>query len=51
MSDKERGYWLYTPGINYYPHPNVVLKMEYRNFNTRGGTRADELSVGMGFAF
>ncbi len=49
--NRRNSYWVYTPGINFYPHPNVVLKLEYRNFNTRGGTRPDELSLGMGFAF
>jgi hypothetical protein len=44
-------YWLYTPGLNFYPHPNVVLKIEYRNFSTREGNRADEIALGMGFAF
>jgi hypothetical protein len=38
--------------VNFYPHPQVVLKAEYRNINTRGqGERADELGLGMGFAF
>ncbi len=44
-------YWLFTPGINFYPHPNVVLKLEYRNYQTLGGERPQELAVGMGFAF
>jgi hypothetical protein len=44
-------YWLFTPGINFYPHPNVVLKLEYRNFETREGKRPQEIAVGVGFAF
>ena len=44
-------YWLYTPGIQFKPHPNVALKLEYRNFDPRDGERPDELSFGMGFAF
>lgn len=52
FTENERNsYWVYTTGINYYPHPNVVLKLEYRNLNARGGTRPDELAVGIGFAF
>jgi len=43
--------WVFTPGINFHPHPNVVLKAEYRRFEPREGDRADEVSVGMGFAF
>lgn len=50
-ANRRNAYWLYTPGVNFHPHPNVVLKLEYRNFASRGGTRPDELSVGMGFAF
>jgi len=44
-------YWLYTPGIQFYPHPNVVLKLEYRNFDPQAGERPDEVAVGMGYAF
>ncbi len=43
---------LYTIGIDYKPHPQVVLKFEYRNFNA-GSTlpRADEINLGAGFVF
>ncbi|MBW2395349.1 MAG: hypothetical protein JRG95_13860 [Deltaproteobacteria bacterium] len=50
-ANRQRAYWVYTPGINLYLHPNVVLKLEYRNFNAQDGTLPDELSLGMGFAF
>ena len=40
-----------TFGLTYKPHPNVVLKAEYRNFDAESGEEADELSLGMGFAF
>jgi len=50
-ANRERAFWLYTPGIQFKPHPNVVLKMEYRNFQPRDGEIADEVSLGMGFAF
>jgi hypothetical protein len=49
--NRSNAYWLFTPGINFYPHPNVVLKLEYRNAQARGGSRPDELAVGIGFAF
>ena len=49
--NRRNSYWIFNPGMNFYPHPNVVLKAEYRNFNTRGGTRPDEIALGMGFAF
>jgi hypothetical protein len=52
VANRDRAYWVHTGGMNFYPHPNVVLKFEYRNLNTRGqGERADELGLGMGFAF
>ncbi len=50
-ANRNNSYWVTTPGINFYPHPNVVLKVEYRNFSARSGSRPDELSLGMGFAF
>jgi opacity protein-like surface antigen len=51
IANRNRAYWVHTAGMNYYPHPNVVLKIEYRNLNARGGTRPDELALGVGFAF
>lgn len=43
---------LYTVGLDYKPHPQVVLKLEYRNFNAGGNRpRADEVNVGAGFVF
>ena len=49
--NRRNSYWLFTPGIQFKPHPNVALKLEYRNFDPREGERPDELSFGMGFAF
>ena len=43
---------LYTIGIDYKPHPQVVLKFEYRNFNAgRSSPRPDEVNLGAGFVF
>ena len=50
-ADRSKAFWLTTAGIQFRPHPNVVLKMEYRNFAPRDGEIPDELSLGMGFAF
>lgn len=50
-ANRNRAFWVFTPGINLYLHPNVVLKLEYRNFNAQDGTLPNELSLGMGFAF
>lgn len=50
-ADRTNTFWLYNPGIQFYPHPNVVLKLEYRNFDPHEGEIADEVAVGMGLAF
>ena len=51
-ANRDQAYWVYAGGANFYPHPNVVLKIEYRNLEPRGsGEAADELGVGIGFAF
>jgi hypothetical protein len=50
-ANRNRAFWLLTPGITYKPHPNVVLKAEYRHFDPREGELADEISLGMGLAF
>jgi len=52
IANEKNTYWLFTPGITFKPHPNVALKLEYRNFQTVGDVdRPDEISLGMGFAF
>ena len=50
-SNQERRTWVFTPGIQFKPIPNVVLKAEYRNFEADKGQIADEVSIGMGYAF
>ncbi len=51
-ADRDQAFWIYEGGVNFYPHPNVVLKLEYRNFETMGpGEIADEVAVGLGYAF
>jgi len=50
-ANRSRTYWVYNPGLQFYPHPNVVLKLEYRNFDPHEGEKPDEVAVGMGFAF
>jgi hypothetical protein len=41
---------LYTVGASYKPHPQVVLKLEYRNFDAHG-QQPDDVNVGAGFVF
>ncbi len=44
---------IWTTGISYKPHPNVVLKVDYRNFDTvdNDNEREDEVNFGIGFVF
>ena len=49
--DRSQPRRLFIPGIQYKPHPNVVLKLDYRNIDTWGTNTADELSVGFGLVF
>jgi hypothetical protein len=50
-ADRNEAFWLFTPGLSFKPHPDVVLKLEYRNYAPRSGEIPDELSVGMGLVF
>jgi hypothetical protein len=50
-ANRNQAAWFYGAGVNFYPHPNVVLKVEYREIDPREGERADELGLGIGFAF
>lgn len=40
-----------TTGLDFKPIPNVVFKLDYRAFNADAGKVADEVNVGLGFAF
>jgi hypothetical protein len=51
VEDQNLAYSVLSTGLSYYPHPNVVLKAEYRNQNAREGERPDELALGVGFAY
>jgi hypothetical protein len=42
---------LYTVGLTYKPHPQVVLKADYRNFEQRRSNRTDDFNLGLGFIF
>jgi hypothetical protein len=42
---------LWTTGFSYKPHPNVVLKVDYRNFSPVAGKRPHEVNFGIGLAF
>ncbi len=38
-------------GLSYKPIPQVVFKLDYRNFDSEGGDLTDEVRVGGGFVF
>lgn len=42
---------LWTSGLSYKPHPNVVLKVDYRRFSVVKGQRPHEVNFGIGLAF
>ena len=42
---------LYTVGVSYKPHPQVVFKFDYRNFDPRRGDHPDDVNFGLGFIF
>lgn len=42
---------LWTSGLSYKPHPNVVLKVDYRRFSAVKGVRPHEVNFGIGLAF
>ena len=44
-------YWVFSSGLSYFPHPNVVLKAEYRNQHAEFGPRPDQIALGLGFAY
>lgn len=38
-------------GVNFWLHPNVVIKADYRDFDAKSGPVADDFNIGFGFAF
>ncbi len=42
---------LFIPGLNLRPHPNVVLKFDYRNIDDFAGEENDEFNFGFGVVF
>jgi len=50
-ADRSKEFDLYVVGLSFEPHPQVVLKLDYRNFELEEGDRADEVQVGFGYVF
>ncbi|NRA03863.1 MAG: hypothetical protein HRU00_14790 [Myxococcales bacterium] len=42
---------LFIPGLSFRPHPNVVLKFDYRNIDDFAGEEDDEFNFGFGVVF
>ena len=42
---------IFQVGLQYKPIPNVVVKADYRNFNSKGGNLPDDFNLGVGFIF
>lgn len=51
VADLRRDVTLNTLGLDYKPHPNVVLKSEFRFFEQERGERSDEFALGIGYVF
>ena len=49
--DRTQDTQLFTTGISYKPHPQVVLKLDYRNFTLEQGERPADVNIGLGFIF
>ncbi len=42
---------IWTVGLDYKPMPQVVLKLDYRDFNPVAGSRPSSVNLGIGFVF
>ena len=53
LADETKDRTVVTAGINFLPHPNVVFKIDYRQFDSKGGDlpELNDLNIGVGFAF
>ncbi len=49
-NDNKNDIW--TIGANYYPHPQIVIKGDYQNFDQPDGNKGDKrLNLGLGYMF
>lgn len=49
--DDSRERRIFQVGLQYKPIPNVVIKADYRNFDSAKGDIADDVNLGVGFIF
>lgn len=50
-ADRNKKFDLYVVGLHFKPIPQVVLKLDYRDFEAKRGDIADEVQAGVGFVF
>jgi hypothetical protein len=51
IADGRQDFEVYVAGLSFKPIPQVVLKLDYRNFDAREGDIADEVQASIGFVF
>lgn len=50
-ADKGKEIEAHVAGLQLRPHPQVVIKLDYRNFDPNEGSKADEVQLGLGWVF
>ena len=53
VADETKNRTVVTMGVSFYLHPNVVFKIDYRQFDSEGGdiSKENDLNIGVGYAF
>jgi hypothetical protein len=51
IADESQDFEVYVAGLSFKPIPQVVLKLDYRNFDAREGEIPDEVQASVGFVF
>ncbi|WP_031433693.1 hypothetical protein [Methylomarinum vadi] len=51
MDDLSKDKEIFQVGLQYKPIPNVVIKADYRNWDSEGGDLPDDFNLGLGFIF
>jgi hypothetical protein len=49
--DQSRDFNLFVYGLQYSPIPQVVVKLDYRDFRAKRGALKDEVQASIGFVF
>jgi opacity protein-like surface antigen len=50
-ADRSMDSFIWIPGLQFKPHPQVVLKLDYRREDPRQGDTTNAVEIGMGFVF